>query len=316
MTPSAPVASGLARDDGYELALDVGQSSTKVRVLRGGGIVRDAEAAGVRTDLPVLPQLAGTVTRIAAEIGTITRVSAGVSGLTDPDAERLRELTAAAGVREVLLTHDSVTAFLGALGGQDGTVVAAGTGVVVMAVAGHAVARVDGWGHVMGDGGSAFWLGRAGLEAAMRSFDGRGPRSELETALRAWWPRPETAYIDLQRDPEWVRRVAAFAAQVDAAAETDEVASGLCRAAAARLAESVVTASRRVAGEAPAPVVSAVGGLFRSARTRAQFAQDVLATLPRAVIREPQGDGAAGAVTLLALPDRHPLRAQASHARR
>src|SRR5581483_2138299 len=36
-----------------------------------------------------------------------------------------------------------------------------------------AVACVDGWGHLLGDAGSGFWIGRRGLDAALRAHDGR-----------------------------------------------------------------------------------------------------------------------------------------------
>ncbi|MCA1845918.1 MAG: hypothetical protein LC792_22560, partial [Actinobacteria bacterium] len=37
----------------------------------------------------------------------------------------------------------------------------------------NAVACVDGWGHLLGDAGSGFWVGRKGLDAALRAHDGR-----------------------------------------------------------------------------------------------------------------------------------------------
>ena len=44
--------------------------------------------------------------------------------------------------------------------------------------------RADGWGHLLGDDGSGFAVGRAGLASAMRAVDGRGgSRPLLERAL-------------------------------------------------------------------------------------------------------------------------------------
>ena len=86
---------------------------------------------------------------------------------------------------EVRLTQDMVTAHAGALADGYGVVVAAGTGLVCLAVdrdgSWH---KVDGHGYLFGDAGSAFAIGRAGLVAVQRARDGRGPATKLaETTL-------------------------------------------------------------------------------------------------------------------------------------
>ena len=37
-------------------------------------------------------------------------------------------------------------------------------------------ARAGGWGYVLGDEGSGYWIGRAALRAVLREADRRGPR--------------------------------------------------------------------------------------------------------------------------------------------
>ena len=103
--------------------------------------------------------------------------SAGISGLTDQDADAaaLLSLLAGTGIRSTVLAHDSTTSYLGALGDTRGAVVASGTGVVTLAVGVETVARVDGWGYIMGDAGSGYWIGRAG--ARRRDARRRRPRA-------------------------------------------------------------------------------------------------------------------------------------------
>ncbi|WP_341476215.1 BadF/BadG/BcrA/BcrD ATPase family protein, partial [Cryobacterium zongtaii] len=59
----------------------------------------------------------------------------------------------------------------------------AGTGVVTLAVGVHDVARIDGWGNLIGNAGSGYWIGRAALEAVMREYDGRGPVTVLTATV-------------------------------------------------------------------------------------------------------------------------------------
>lgn len=44
-------------------------------------------------------------------------------------------------------------------------------------------ARSGGWGYLFGDEGSAFAIGRAGLQAAAKAADGRGPQTSLQMAM-------------------------------------------------------------------------------------------------------------------------------------
>ncbi len=296
------------------LALDAGQTGIKVRLVRAGADPVERLFPGVRTDQPLLPQLAAVVREAAGDepLGT---VAAGVSGLTsvEHDAAELRALLHAAAPARVLLAHDSVTSYLGTLGDRPGAVVASGTGTIILAVGPAGVARVEGWGYLMGDAGSGFWIGRAALEAVMRAHDGRGPATALAAVVRSRWPVQEDAYVQLQADPAKVSVVAWFAEAVAAHAATDEVAARICRDAGEELALSVVTALRR-AGTDAAPVVSAIGGVFRGDAVRAAFEEAVRAVHPGVRFVAPHGTGLDGAAALAELGDAHPLRALVSEA--
>ncbi|HTN58651.1 MAG TPA: BadF/BadG/BcrA/BcrD ATPase family protein [Protaetiibacter sp.] len=296
------------------LALDAGQTGVKTRLIRPGAEPVERVFAGVRTDQPLLPQLAA-VTREAAAGVPLDALAAGVSGLTsvEHDAGELRALLHDSAPGRVLLAHDSVTSYLGTLGDQHGVVVASGTGSIILAVGPAGVARVDGWGYLMGDAGSGYWLGRAALDAVMRAHDGRGPATALTEVVRSRWPELEDAYVQLQSDPAKVSVIAWFAEAVAARAATDEVAARLCREAAEELALSVVTALRRAGADA-APVVSAIGGVFRGSLVRETFEDAVRAVYPEVRFEAPHGTGLDGAAALADLPAAHPLSALVSSA--
>ena len=301
------------------LAIDAGQTGMKLR-LRAGSVIDDALLPGIRTHEPLLPQLAAAV-REAVEKwrpGERLVVAAGVSGLTsrEADAASLRSLVADAGAGEVLLAHDSTTSYLGALGPGRGAVVAAGTGVVTLAVGADRVARVDGWGHVMGDAGSGYWIGREALDAVMRAYDGRGPATALRDIAAARWPDLSEAYIDLQSSADRVSTVASFAASTAQLAERgDEVSQHILRRAAHELAFSVSTALHRV-GDTHHPAVCAVGGVFGSPLLRAAFEDSLRAAQHDARFVAPLGQSIDGALALADLEPRHPLASFVSSAGR
>lgn len=299
------------------LAIDAGQTGIKARI-RG----RDSVFAGIRTNEPLLPQLAAVVRAVIEQQGIAQRgegvsvVAAGVSGLTtrEADASPLLADLADVGVRRVLLAHDSTTSFLGALGDARGAVVASGTGVVTLAVGGERVARVDGWGYLMGDAGSGFWIGREALDAAMRAYDGRGDDTALRAVVEERWPDLAEAYIDLQADPDRVRVVASFAEHVARCADAgDLVAQRITARAGGELAHSVETALHRVRDDsAERFAVCAIGGVFRSAHLSAAFASHLAASDLDVELVEPRGHGIDGAAALAGLGPRHPLASHVS----
>ena len=294
------------------LAIDAGQSGIKVRHADAAGASEWA-GPGIRTDLPLLPQLARVIEQALEQNRDAQTVGLGVSGLTDDVADAGYLLAAATpfGVREVRLAHDSITAYLGALGDERGAVIASGTGVVTLAVGRTDVARVDGWGYLIGDAGSGYWLGRAALDAVMRAHDGRGRPTELTAIVAADFPDLERAYIELQSDPERVGRIAAYARPVADLAETDAVAGAIVSAAGRELAASVVAGLRRVGeADAAAPRVRGIGGVFGGTALARAFTASVLEHVPAADVRIGEAHPLDGAAALAGVS---PTSALAAH---
>ncbi len=69
--------------------------------------------------------------------------------------------------------NDVELAFRGAFPRGDGILVLSGTGSMAMAHGPQGVVRAGGWGDLFGDEGSAFWIGRRGLQLASQMRDGR-----------------------------------------------------------------------------------------------------------------------------------------------
>jgi len=306
------------------IALDAGQSGSRGRVLSGltptSGVLGEYALDAVLTNQPLLPQLArrtaeilDLVRRDGVAAATPAVLAVGSTGLaTGDEAADLLRLVEPYGVTRVALAHDAVTCHVGALGGRPGAVVAAGTGVVTLAVGADSWARVDGWGHTLGDAGSGFWIGRAGLRAVLRAFDGRGPATALTPIVQADFPDLQDAYLEVQRDPDWVRHVASYARTVCELASRDGVCAAIVRRAASSLALSAVTALTRVGADAAGqrPVVSPTGKLFEASLLADQFVAGVRDRLPRARFAAPAGTALDGAAALFSLPAQHPLSGQ------
>lgn len=78
------------------------------------------------------------------------------------------------------LETDVVAAHAGAFSGQPGIVLSAGTGAICFGAdeTGEKF-YADGWGPLLGDEGSGYWMGNEALRAVCRGLDGRGPKTRL-----------------------------------------------------------------------------------------------------------------------------------------
>jgi N-acetylglucosamine kinase-like BadF-type ATPase len=218
---------------------------------------------------------------------------------------------AAVATRQVLVTSDVVTGYCGAVGLSEGVVVAAGTGVITLAVGPLRVARVDGWGWILGDAGSGYDIGRRGLDAALRAHDGRGGSAALaELAARAIGPLDDLVRL-VYGEANPVRLVAGFAEQVAAAARAgDPIARRIWADAAAELATSAVAAVDRAGLDLERIPLSWTGGLFSAEDLLLEpFLARATATRPALIPQAPAGTALEGAYRLATATPGGPLDA-------
>ncbi|MEU2280941.1 BadF/BadG/BcrA/BcrD ATPase family protein [Streptomyces sp. NPDC013178] len=256
------------------LAVDSGGSG--LRVVLGtvdrGVLGRRSSKVPVRTGARgidpghLMDQLMPMVRALTTETGVTRPTTAvvGAAGLgTLGDALRADlpgALAGEVGVRTTALAADAVTAYAGALGARPGAVVVAGTGLIAVGTDLTTWRRADGWGHLLGDCGSGAWIGRAGLEAALRAHDGRpgGSASLLHCAEEQFGPVPGLP-ARLYPRPDRPAVLASFAPRVAACAASDPVAAGILRAAARHMADSAAA----VCPPGGEPQVAVTGGLFK-----------------------------------------------------
>lgn len=300
-----------ASDSGATLCMDAGQSGVRAMVRAGDRTSGQVDLPGVVNDGTLIAQLADAATAALAGLGSdaaaVDQVAIGSTGFQNDAAAPLLDALRPLGVRRVHLAHDSTTSYLGALGDRPGAVVAAGTGVVTLGVGATEVARVDGWGYLMGNAGAGSWIGRMAMTAVMRAYDGRGPATALTDRMRESYPDLELAYLQLAADPERVPVMGRFAIRVAELAETDEVAASISADAGRELAWSAATALRRVGEldrEAP---VACLGSVFKSAAIRRAFASALAEVAPLAHIVDAAGTSLEGAAWLPVVDAASPL---------
>jgi len=227
----------------------------------------------------------------------ISSISVGAAGAwTAPIAasELARRLADALGV-PAAVTSDVVSAHVGALDGDAGVLLIAGTGAAALGIAsavdGARATLVDGWGPEVGDFGSGSWLGREALRAVLRASVGLGPRTDLTDAVVMPIGAPSAIHRWLSHDGALPRRLATLAPLVlDAAESGDGVAAEIAAEGVRLLAASATAAS------SPGDRVALHGGLTEHIWYRAGI-EDALRAAGRTVVA-PAGDALDGALLI------------------
>ena len=168
----------------------------------------------------------------------------------------------------ILIVNDALIALEAGVGDASGIVIVSGTGSIAYGrdTEGRA-ARAGGWGYVLGDEGSGYWIGRLALRAVVRHADGRGRITSLTPRL--------LNHFGVQKASELINKVyheelppksiAALAQYVQQSRdEGDMVANGILNRAADELmtAASAVMARLDLTDKAFTFVLA--GGMFHA----------------------------------------------------
>ncbi len=268
-----------AMDDpnGRVLGIDAGGSASRVVLSTAGKI----------TELPAGPPMNALLTDgIARQLEKIIRdagataVGIGLPGLrSDRHASDLgRTLSRRCGC-PVRATGDGEIAQLGAFGGGPGIVVIAGTGSAAVGNDGTRLIQAGGHGFLLGDEGSAYWLGQSAVRAALRWQDGMGGSEPIYHAvIAATGVTLEELIIKVNTHSSERHWFTALAPVLTALAETDPEARRIAERAADHLVALAEAVGRRLG---PLPVAG-VGGVFSSAIIWDRFVSLTGATRPQA----------------------------------
>jgi len=168
----------------------------------------------------------------------------------------------------ILIVNDALVALQAGIGDAPGIVVVSGTGSIAYGRSARGqAARAGGWGHVLGDEGSGYWIGRMALRAVVRRADGRGRETSLTPRL--------LGHFGLTQPAELIHRVyhealapsaiGALARYVQQARDDgDFVAGGILDQAAEELFNAAAAVMKRLEMERETFSFVLAGGMFHA----------------------------------------------------
>ncbi len=246
---------------GVAVGVDIGGTSSRALAVHQDGTVAGRGASGGGNPNSHPPELAAK--RVSEAVAAAVPAGVPVAGcLLGVAGESKFSDPAVASVFETALRHAGVTcrievvsdaevAFASATPSPVGTVVIGGTGSVAARIADRRkTSWYGGWGWLLGDEGSAFWIGRQAVRSALRVLQGYAPPGPLAVSVLtetfgaaptpfedAAWRRATLSRLITAANAEPPIRLARYASLVSTHAATDPAATAIVTEAAALLAE-------------------------------------------------------------------------------
>lgn len=245
-------------------------------------------------------ELMEEITEFLTSMGTCQAVCIGSAGISNTQMTGIVSgAMKKAGISNWKLVGDQVIALYGALDGQPGIALIAGTGSICFGIgADGSQARSGGWGHLIGDEGSGYALGRDAVQAVARAWDGCGPGTMLTGLLaERFGLDTQSKIISYVYGGDKSRLAALSRLTEEAASLGDRVSMEIIRDNARRLTELVAAAGRRLGLQRPR--VAMLGGMLENdTRLRADFLEIMGENYPQYTCMAPIHNAGTGAVMM------------------
>jgi glucosamine kinase len=284
------------------LGLDIGATGSRAQLCVDGEVVAEAAAGGASLVAVGAASAEAALADLLAQLPLRPRrrldvVCAGSAGASTPGTrqfltERLAPLTRSG---NVVIVKDAML-ILPATDLAEGVALSCGTGSVAVGRYRGTDVQCGGWGYLLGDEGSGYWIVRAALQALLDRRDRGHPAGELgERLLAAAGAAQVGGLLELFYRQPHPRHWAGYAPLVLGSA--DPAATRIIAEAADALAGLAVSAAERLGAPPGLPVVLA-GGLFGDAGLEAVVRDLIGKARPGSAVRTLDRPPVAGAVRL------------------
>ena len=260
----------------YVLGIDAGGTKTVCLLAdERGAIISEARSTGANLQAVGELQVEKVLHQVMEEaIGdrpvVPVAICLGIAGVDRPDdAAIVRGIMKRIGYKaRILIVNDALVALEAGAPGKPGVVLVAGTGSIAYGRnAQNQSARAGGWGYVLGDEGSGYWIGRAALRAVLREADRRAEPTQLTGLLLHYYgvSRAQDLIAQVYQGALRPAAIAALAQCVQGAANNgDSAAIGILRNAADQLESAAVSVARRLELIGTDFPFVLAGGIFRA----------------------------------------------------
>lgn len=260
----------------YVLGIDAGGTKTVCQLANDSGeVLAEARRGGANLQASGELEVEKVLHEVMHEaIGdreiSPSVICLGIAGVDRPeDARTVSGIMRRIGSKaRILVVNDALVALEAGAPNEPGVVVIAGTGSIAYGRnSRNEAARSGGWGYVLGDEGSGYWIGRAALRAVLREGDRRGPKTQLTGLLLKYFriDRAQELIHEVYHGTLRPSAIAALAQYVHTAFKAgDSVAIGILRGSADELESSALSVARRLDLVGRSFPFVLAGGMFKA----------------------------------------------------
>lgn len=292
------------------LGIDAGGTRTVCLLAdQRGTILAEARAGGANLqssgELEVEKILHTVMDEATGDRELPAAICLGMAGVDrEEDAVVVRGIMRRIGYKaRVVVVNDALIALVAGVGDAPGIVLVAGTGSIAYGRDARGRAgRAGGWGYVLGDEGSGYWMGRLALRAVVRAADGRGRATALTSLVLAHFgvSRAQDLVREIYHRTLRPHAIAALAAHIQQAVDLgDEVARGILDGGVTELVASAQSVAIQLDMREEAFPFVLAGGIMHAVPALAQDLTRRLGEVaPRSSTRMLEVEPATGAIHL------------------
>ncbi len=187
----------------------------------------------------------------------------------------------------VSVVSDAVIALMGAFAGRPGVILISGTGSICFGVDSRGeLIRSGGWGYMLGDEGSGFYIGHEAIIYALKYFDGRGVKTTLKKVIENKFNVSSIDFLVPLIYQNKIDRVAIadLAPSVfEEAGKGDKVAADIIRAAGLELGKMIKAVIRKMKNGVEQAEIALIGSVFKQKDILVPYIQEELSDLERKI---------------------------------
>jgi N-acetylglucosamine kinase-like BadF-type ATPase len=292
----------------FFLGLDAGGTKTtaalgdesNVLTRATGGSIKPLRVSQEQAQTNLSALLADVAKQSGVDLRKITASCVGTAGLRLPQTDGwMRKIISACVNGAIDVCGDEEIALDAGFPGQAGVLVIGGTGSNTLGRTSKGVLlTVGGWGPMLGDQGSGYWIGHQALRAALRAKDFRQPTRVLDRVVKFWNTPTLEDVINTAHSGADFSLLAPLVVQC--AEEGDGVALEVLERGGRLLGEDAAEAFRQVRElepDQPMPGIAFIGSILdKVAFARESMVATIRQTLPTVQILPEAVDAVTGAL--------------------
>lgn len=297
------------KDNEFLIALDGGGTKTDgVLINKKGKILKRIKAGSSNPNKVGIKESILVLKKIISHLADRKKIKLAFLGLAgglerDFDARKKIEKELKKYFRfPIIVEGDQKIGFLAGTDKKEGVLIIAGTGAISMGWRNEKEIISGGWDWLLGDQGSAFWIGKKALEKVIKILDGREKEKTIlkDLILKNFNIKREKDFYQKFYKKDFVEKVASISKLVDFCAKKgDKISTEILRESGKELSKMAISVIKKLKFEKKNFPLVLIGGVFKSKIVLLEFQKEIKKVAKNGEFIFPKKEPIFGAIKLV-----------------